>query len=247
MGNFPLQQNKLWQNCPLSFWNIDSRKAGREKAARKRWATQNVREKHLGDGKETAIDSTPEHFSILQIMTSHPVRQSDSEKSEGGGLWRDGTKADDIQGEIEAEIAILLVIIFLQMMCVHVCACSGLSSPHCCECYRQCCVQCCRVKVPLFLVWQLFSKQKKVVIRNSISLLFVPFYYIDNIRCLCKMSFPLLRGRVDESDSLRFKKWFTDSFPCSLLYSCHNYSFLICSDAQIKLHPNCNNFNKLYI
>ncbi len=99
MGNFPPQQNKLWQNCPFSFWNIDSRKAGREKAARKRWATQNVREKHLGDGKETAIDSTPEHFSILQIMTSHPVRQRAIQKRvRVGGLWRDGTKADDIQG-----------------------------------------------------------------------------------------------------------------------------------------------------
>ncbi len=150
-------------HCPSEI--LIAEKQEGEEAARKRWATQNVREKHLGDGKETAIDSTPEHFSILQIMTSHPVRQRAIQKRvRVGGLWRDGTKADDIQGGIEAEIAILLVIIFLQMMCVHVCACSGLSSSHCCECYRQCCVQCCRVtKLKYYFSWcdSCFQNRKK--------------------------------------------------------------------------------------
>ncbi len=84
-------------HCPSEI--LIAEKQEGEEAARKRWATQNVREKHLGDGKETAIDSTPEHFSILQIMTSHPVRQRAIQKRvRVGGLWRDGTKADDIQG-----------------------------------------------------------------------------------------------------------------------------------------------------
>ncbi len=165
MGNFPLQQNKLWQNCPFSFWNIDSRKAGRGRGSKKEMGDP---ERERKAPRWWERDSNWQHPGTFLYPSDNDIApcqtKSDSEKSEGGGLWRDGTKADDIQGEIEAEIAILLVIIFLQMMCVHVCACSGLSSPHCCECYRQCCVQCCRVtKLKYYFSWcdSCFQNRKK--------------------------------------------------------------------------------------
>lgn len=55
--------------------------------------------KHLVDGKETAIDSTPEHFSILQIMTSHPVRQRAIQKIvRVGGYEETGRKRTIYRG-----------------------------------------------------------------------------------------------------------------------------------------------------
>lgn len=99
MGNFPLHQNKLWQNCPFSFWNIDSRKAGRGKGSKKEMGDPERERKHLVDGKETAIDSTPEHFSILQIMTSHPVRQRAIQKIvRVGGYEETGRKRTIYRG-----------------------------------------------------------------------------------------------------------------------------------------------------
>ncbi len=117
-----------------------------QKAARKRLRPRTCEKSTLWWER----DSNWQHIGTFLYPSDNDIApcqtKSDSEKSEGGGVMKRWDESGRYAGgKIEAEIAILLVIIFLQMMCVHVCACSGLSSPHCCECYRQCCVQCCWV------------------------------------------------------------------------------------------------------